>query len=102
MNLPRFAVRHPIFIIMVSLIVLILGSISLSRLPIDLMPDITLPRLSIYTNYENAGPEEVEELVKLPGLGEKKAQTIKQAAEDFIKEQASLKDVASSPSSEEA
>ena len=63
MNLPRFAVRHPIFVIMVSLIVIILGIISLSRLPIDLMPEITLPRLSIYTDYENASPEEVEELV---------------------------------------
>ena len=63
MNLPRFAVRHPILVVMVSLIVIILGVISLSRLPIDLMPDITLPRLSIYTDYENASPEEVEELV---------------------------------------
>jgi len=66
MNLPRFAVRHPIFVVMVSLIVIILGGISLSRLPIDLMPDITLPRLSIYTDYENASPEEVEDLVTRP------------------------------------
>jgi len=43
----------------------------------------------------------VEELMKLPGLGEKKAQMIKQAAEDFIKQQASLKDDTSSSSNEE-
>ncbi|MEE9504276.1 MAG: helix-hairpin-helix domain-containing protein, partial [Thermodesulfobacteriota bacterium] len=30
----------------------------------------------------------VEELIKLPGLGEKKAQKIKQAAGDFIQQQA--------------
>lgn len=66
MNLSRFAVRHPIFIIMAALIVVILGGVSLGRLPIDLMPDITLPRLSIYTDYENASPEEVEELVTRP------------------------------------
>ncbi|MDP2645287.1 MAG: efflux RND transporter permease subunit, partial [Desulfobacterales bacterium] len=63
MNLPRFSVQHPVFIIMLSLIVILLGGISLNRLPIDLMPDITYPRMSINTEYENAGPEEIEELV---------------------------------------
>ena len=51
---------------MCTLIVLILGSVSLSRLPIDLMPDITYPMLSIITTYENAGPEEIEELITRP------------------------------------
>ncbi len=63
MNLPRFSVHHPVFITMASLIVIILGAISLSRLSIDLMPDITYPTLSITTTYENASPEEIEELV---------------------------------------
>jgi len=63
MNLPRFSVHHPIFTVMASLIVIILGSISLYRLSIDLMPDITYPTLSISTDYENASPEEIEELV---------------------------------------
>jgi len=51
---------------MVISIVLLLGGISLSRLPIDLMPDITYPTLSISSNYENAGPEEIEELLTRP------------------------------------
>ena len=63
MNLPRFSVHHPVFIVMVSLIVIIMGAISLSRLSIDLMPDITYPTLSVSTTYENASPEEIEELV---------------------------------------
>ncbi|MBK5100049.1 MAG: efflux RND transporter permease subunit, partial [Desulfobacteraceae bacterium] len=66
MKLSRFAVHHPIFTIMSVLIVMILGGISLSRLPIDLMPDITYPTLSITTVYENASPEEIEELVTRP------------------------------------
>jgi HAE1 family hydrophobic/amphiphilic exporter-1 len=66
MKLSRFAVHRPIFTIMVTLIVLILGGVSLVRLPIDLMPDITYPTLSIFTTYENASPEEVEELVTRP------------------------------------
>ncbi len=63
MNLPRFSVYHPVFIIMGSLIVIILGVVSLARLSIDLMPDITYPTLSVTTTYENASPEEIEELV---------------------------------------
>jgi HAE1 family hydrophobic/amphiphilic exporter-1 len=63
MNLPRFAVHRPVLTVMVCLIVIILGSVSFRRLPIDLMPDITYPTLSISTEYENASPEEVEELI---------------------------------------
>ncbi|MFQ5902718.1 MAG: efflux RND transporter permease subunit, partial [Candidatus Binatia bacterium] len=66
MKLSRFSVHRPIFTIMVALIVIILGGISLIRLPIDLMPDITYPTLSISTDYENASPEEIEELVTRP------------------------------------
>jgi hydrophobic/amphiphilic exporter-1 (mainly G- bacteria), HAE1 family len=66
MKFSRFAVNHPVFTIMSVLIVMILGGISLSRLPIDLMPDITYPTLSISTNYENASPREIEELITRP------------------------------------
>jgi HAE1 family hydrophobic/amphiphilic exporter-1 len=66
MKLSQFSVHRPIFTIMVTLIVLILGGVSLNRLPIDLMPDITYPTLSISTTYENASPEEIEELVTRP------------------------------------
>lgn len=66
MKISRFAVRRPILTIMVSFIVIILGSISLSRLSIDLMPDISPPTLSISAIYENASPEEVEKLITRP------------------------------------
>jgi len=63
MNFPRFSVHRPVLTVMVSLIVIIVGIVSFRRLPIDLMPDITYPTLSISTEYENASPEEVEELI---------------------------------------
>jgi len=66
MNISRFAVNRPVFTVMAVLIVVILGGVALSRLPIDLMPDITYPTLSVSTNYENASPEEIEELVTRP------------------------------------
>ncbi|MFZ7128129.1 MAG: efflux RND transporter permease subunit [Desulfobacterales bacterium] len=66
MNVSRFSVGRPVLTVMVSLIVIILGGVSLSRLSIDLMPDITYPTLSISTEYENASPEEIEELITRP------------------------------------
>jgi HAE1 family hydrophobic/amphiphilic exporter-1 len=66
MKISRLAVHRPIFTIMVVLIVVLLGVISLLRLPIDLMPDISYPTLSISCSYTNAGPEEIEELITRP------------------------------------
>ena len=43
-----------------------LGAISLSRLPIDLMPDITYPTLSVSSSYSNASPAEMEQLITRP------------------------------------
>jgi HAE1 family hydrophobic/amphiphilic exporter-1 len=66
MKLSQFSVHHPIFTVMIFLIVIILGFISFTRLPIDLMPDITYPTLSVSTSYGNASPEEMEELITRP------------------------------------
>ena len=66
MKLSAFSVHHPIFTVMIFLIVIILGFIAFTRLPIDLMPDITYPTLSVSTSYGNASPEEMEELITRP------------------------------------
>ncbi len=66
MNIARFSVHRPVFTIMVTLMVIILGLISLSRLPLDLMPDISYPTISVSTRYGNAAPEEMEQLVTRP------------------------------------
>ncbi|MBU0995835.1 MAG: efflux RND transporter permease subunit [Proteobacteria bacterium] len=63
MNLPKFSVKRPIFTTMVTLIIVILGSVSLSRLRIDLLPDIELPTVSIRTEYEGASPEVMERII---------------------------------------
>ncbi|HON92234.1 MAG TPA: efflux RND transporter permease subunit [Sedimentisphaerales bacterium] len=66
MRISQFSVHRPIFTIMVVMMVVVLGGISLLRLPIDLMPDISYPTISISCRYENAGPEEIEELITRP------------------------------------
>ncbi|TVM15027.1 AcrB/AcrD/AcrF family protein [Oceanidesulfovibrio indonesiensis] len=65
-SISRFSVSRPVFTTMATLIVVVLGAVSLMRLPIDLMPDITYPTLSIRTAYEYAGSQEVETLVTRP------------------------------------
>jgi hydrophobic/amphiphilic exporter-1 (mainly G- bacteria), HAE1 family len=66
MKLWEQAVRRPIFTTMIVLIVIVLGVLALTRLPVDLMPDITSPTINISTSYGDASPEEMEELVTHP------------------------------------
>ncbi|MEE8317533.1 MAG: efflux RND transporter permease subunit, partial [Candidatus Omnitrophota bacterium] len=63
MRLPEFSVNRPVTTSMFFLGVLMLGFISLTRLPRELFPSITYPELTIVTTYENAAPEEVETLI---------------------------------------
>ena len=63
MSLPRFATKRPVAIAMLFLAIVLLGAISLSRLPIDLLLDISYPRLVVYTSYPDVAPAEVERLV---------------------------------------
>jgi HAE1 family hydrophobic/amphiphilic exporter-1 len=48
---------------MLFLAVILLGIISFIRLPIDLLPDVSYPRLVVYTSYPDVAPAEVERLV---------------------------------------
>lgn len=63
MNLARASVRRPVFTSMLALIVVVLGSVALSRLQIDLLPSIELPTLTVRTEYEGADPIVMERLV---------------------------------------
>lgn len=66
MNISRFTVHRPVLTLMVTLIVILLGVTAFIRLPIDLMPDITYPTLTITTTYGNTSPEVMELLVSRP------------------------------------
>ena len=79
MNLSNLAVQRPITTSMFFLAILIFGSISLLRLPIDILPDITYPAITIYTEYEGAGPQEVERLIT--EIIEKRVSTIENVKE---------------------
>jgi len=65
-SLPERAVLRPVTTVMVFVAVIALGAISLSRLAIDLLPEIDFPSVSVFTSYEGVGPEEMETLVTRP------------------------------------
>jgi len=66
MSLSEFSIKRPIFTVMLTMVIVVLGLISLGRLPIDLMPDITYPTLNISTSYPNTAPEEMEQIITRP------------------------------------
>ncbi|MEO6223021.1 MAG: efflux RND transporter permease subunit [Vicinamibacterales bacterium] len=66
MSVPRFAIQRPVTMFMVSATVVLLGSISLTRLPVDLMPDVSYPSLTVRVGYGGVGPLEIEELIIRP------------------------------------
>jgi HAE1 family hydrophobic/amphiphilic exporter-1 len=66
MSIPRLAIQRPVTMFMLSAVVTLLGLISLTRLPVDLMPEFQQPTLNIRTSYAGVGPLEMEELITRP------------------------------------
>lgn len=66
MKITDFSIKRPLTIAVLVTVVLILGGVSLSRLNIDLYPEMNLPVAAVITEYPGAGPQEVENLVTRP------------------------------------
>jgi HAE1 family hydrophobic/amphiphilic exporter-1 len=66
MSIPRFAIQRPVTMFMISAVITLLGAISLTRLPVDLMPEFEQPTLTVRTAYTGVGPLEMEELITRP------------------------------------
>jgi len=62
----RTAIRRPVTMAMLFLTLLVFGWRSFEQLPVNLMPDISYPALTVRTEYEGAAPEDVEKLVTRP------------------------------------
>ena len=66
MNLARFALRNPVTVLMAVLMVIILGAISFSKMPVDMFPEITFPSITVVTFYKGANPQDIERMVTYP------------------------------------
>jgi HAE1 family hydrophobic/amphiphilic exporter-1 len=58
-----FVVRRPVAITMFMVAIAVFGLVSLGHLPVDLLPEISYPTLTVRTSYEGAAPEDVEQRV---------------------------------------
>ena len=63
MKLPELGVQKPVTTLMVFLAVFVLGSVMLTQLPVDLMPEIEQPTVTVVTTWEGASAEDVESKV---------------------------------------
>lgn len=62
----RFPIRRPVTTAMIFLTLAVFGWKSYQDLPINLMPDISYPTLTVRTELEGAAPEDIEKLLTRP------------------------------------
>jgi hydrophobic/amphiphilic exporter-1 (mainly G- bacteria), HAE1 family len=60
MWMTRTAINNPVFCTMVMLALTVMGAVSYTRLPVDIMPEVNLPFAVVYVGYPGASPEAVE------------------------------------------
>lgn len=77
MKITQITTTRPVTTFMFFVAVVLLGFVSLRELSVDLLPDISYPRLSVVTQYQGVAPEEIETIVtddleaavsRIPGL----------------------------------
>ncbi len=60
------SVKRPVGTIMFYIGVILLGVISLTKLAINLLPDLSFPKITVVTHYPGSGPEEIERFITTP------------------------------------
>ncbi len=65
-SLINFATNRRVTISMLALTMMLFGGIALKEMSQTLLPDLQYPTFTVRTEYENAGPEEIELLITKP------------------------------------
>jgi len=55
-----FAIKHPFFILMLCLMVIVVGVTTVARMPVDLFPEINIPVVVVATFYAGMPPQQIE------------------------------------------
>jgi len=61
-----FSIRYPFFIIMICLVIAVVGTTTVARMPVDLFPDINIPVVVVATFYNGMPPEQIESNITNP------------------------------------
>ncbi|MGB4170130.1 MAG: efflux RND transporter permease subunit, partial [bacterium] len=56
MNLADFSLKRPVTVLMLVIVVIIMGTVSLTRVGLDLLPEMNLPIAAVFTDYSGVGP----------------------------------------------
>lgn len=65
-GLTHFAVTRRVTVSMMAITIMLFGVIAMKEMPVTLLPSLEYPTMTIRTEYENAGPEEIELLITKP------------------------------------
>ncbi len=65
-KLIQFSLRNRMFVVALSALILVYGTITLINLPIDVLPDLNRPRVTVFLEANGMAPEEIETQVILP------------------------------------
>ena len=66
MKLSVTAVTRPVAVTVISIVAAVLGAIAVLQMPVDLLPSVEYPRVTIEARYPSSSPYEVERLVTDP------------------------------------
>src|ERR1700721_1473622 len=55
-----FSIRNPYLIVVLCLVIMILGVVSVSDMPVDMFPPISLPVVAVATFYSGMPPQQIE------------------------------------------
>ncbi|MFD2209993.1 efflux RND transporter permease subunit [Virgibacillus halophilus] len=66
MKIVNTSVKRPVGVIMIVLAIIALGVVSVRNLVVDLFPKIDLPVAVVATSYQDAAPQEVENVISRP------------------------------------
>ncbi len=66
MSISSASINRPITTFICCAVAILLGGIAFSRLPVDLMPEMEYPTITVRTTYSGVGPEEIENIITRP------------------------------------
>ena len=94
MNLAELSIKRPIFITCIVSLMIVLGIVSMKKMPVDQFPDVTFPVVFVAISYPGASPIDIErqvskiiedELSSLPGLEDLSSFNFDSAANIVVK-----------------